>query len=46
MNTILPTLGNERKKLILLFLPICPKTGDVLEIPVLETDQKNLKISI
>ena len=44
MNTILPTLGNERKKTYSPFLPICPKTGDVLEIPVLEIDQKNLKI--
>jgi len=44
MNIILPTLGNERKKTYSPFLPICPKTGDVLEIPVVEIDQKNLKI--
>ena len=44
MDIILPTLGKERQKTYSPFLPICPKTGDVLEIPVVEIDQKNLKI--
>ena len=44
MNIILPTLGNERKKTYSPFLPICPNSGVVLEIPVLEIDQKNFKI--
>ena len=34
MNIILPTLGNERQKTYSPFLPICPETGHVLEIPV------------
>jgi lysyl-tRNA synthetase, class I len=44
MNIILPTLGKERQKTYCPFLPICPKTGCVLEIPVLEIDKKNSKI--
>ena len=34
MNIILPTLGKERQKTYSPFLPICPETGHVLEIPV------------
>jgi len=44
MNTILPTLGKERQKTYSPFLPICPETGRVLEIPVLEIDKKKSKI--
>ena len=44
MNIILPTLGKERQKTYSPFLPICPDSGHVLEIPVLEIDKKNLKI--
>ena len=44
MNIIIPTLGVERQKTYAPFLPICPDTGGVLEIPVLEIDQKNSKI--
>tara|TARA_B100000965_G_scaffold106279_1_gene87669 strand:+ start:1435 stop:2997 length:1563 start_codon:yes stop_codon:yes gene_type:complete len=44
MNIILPTLGKERQKTYSPFLPICPETGAVLEIPVLEIDEKNWKI--
>ena len=36
MNIILPTLGSERRKTYSPFLPICPETGKVLEIPVIE----------
>ena len=36
MNIILPTLGKERQKTYCPFLPICPDTGHVLEIPVKE----------
>ena len=35
MNIILPTLGKERQKTYSPFLPICPDTGVVLEIPCL-----------
>ena len=41
MNIILPTLRSERKKTYSPFLPICPDTGKVLEIPVIEVNKKN-----
>ena len=44
MDIIIPTLGKERQKTYSPFLPICPDTGIVLEIPVLEIDEKNSKI--
>ncbi len=37
-NIILPTLGQERRQTYSPFLPICPKTGRVLQVPVLECD--------
>ena len=40
MNIILPTLREERKKTYCPFLPICPKTGKVLEIPMIEINKK------
>tara|TARA_B110001452_G_scaffold42248_1_gene32401 strand:+ start:2427 stop:3989 length:1563 start_codon:yes stop_codon:yes gene_type:complete len=40
MNIILPTLRNERKKTYSPFLPICPVTGVVLEIPLIEMDKE------
>ena len=40
MNIILPTLRDERKKTYCPFLPICPDTGKVLEIPLLSMDKK------
>ena len=44
METILPTIGKERQKTYSPFLPICPESGIVLEIPVLEIDKKKSKI--
>jgi len=44
MDIIIPTLGKERQKTYSPFLPICPDTGYVLEIPVTEIDTKNSKI--
>jgi|TARA_B100001093_G_scaffold413659_1_gene403584 lysyl-tRNA synthetase class 1 len=41
MEIILPTLRSERKKTYSPFLPICPTTGKVLEIPLLEMNKKN-----
>ena len=35
------TLRSERKKTYCPFLPICPDTGKVLEIPLLEMNKKN-----
>ncbi len=44
MNIILPTLGKERQKTYSPFLPICPETGHVLEIPVKELNVEKSKI--
>ena len=40
MNIILPTLREERRKTYCPFLPICPDTGKVLEIPLIEMNKK------
>ena len=44
MNIILPTLGKERQKTYSPFLPICPDTGHVLEIPVKNVNKENSTI--
>ncbi len=44
MNIILPTLRSERRKTYSPFLPICPDTGKVLEIPIIEIDKNNNKV--
>ena len=44
MNIILPTLGKERQITYSPFLPICPESGHVLEIPILEIDKDKSKI--
>ena len=44
MEIILPTLGKERQKTYSPFLPICPETGVVLEIPVVEIIKEKSKI--
>ena len=36
MDIILPTLREERRKTYCPFLPICPSTGRVLEIPLIK----------
>lgn len=38
INVILPTLGDERKATYSPFLPICPRTGRVLQVPILTRD--------
>ncbi len=38
MELMLPTLGEERQKTYSPFLPISPKTGRVLQVPVLKRD--------
>ncbi|MCH7935758.1 MAG: lysine--tRNA ligase [Proteobacteria bacterium] len=38
INVILPTLGEERRATYSPFLPVCPKTGQVLQAPVVERD--------
>ena len=44
MDIIIPTLGKERQKTYSPFLPICPETGNVLEIPVKKIDKGKFKI--
>ncbi len=39
MEIILPTLGPERRATYSPFLPISPKTGRVLQVPILERDE-------
>lgn len=38
IDVILPTLGPERRKTYSPFLPVCPRTGRVLQVPVIERD--------
>jgi lysyl-tRNA synthetase class 1 len=38
INVILPTLGAERQATYSPFLPVCPDTGIVLQVPILERD--------
>ena len=45
MNIILPTLRSERRKTYCPFLPLCPETGKVLEIPMLNLEKKTGKIT-
>jgi lysyl-tRNA synthetase, class I len=40
MAIILPTLGPERRATYAPFLPICPRTGKVLQVPMVEHDAK------
>ena len=44
MNIILPTLREERRKTYCPFLPICPNTGKVLEIPLISMNKTNGKV--
>jgi len=38
MDVILPTLGEERRKTYSPFLPVCPRTGRVLQVPMVARD--------
>lgn len=38
INVVLPTLGEERRQTYSPFLPVCPRTGRVLQAKVLERD--------
>ncbi len=40
MEIILPTLGPERRQTYSPFLPVCPRTGNVLQVPMVERDVK------
>jgi len=43
-DIVIPTLGKERQKTYSPFLPLCPETGQVLEVPVIEIKKKEGKI--
>jgi lysyl-tRNA synthetase, class I len=36
INVILPTLGEDRKSTYSPFLPICPRTGIVMQVPIIQ----------
>ncbi len=38
MDIMLPSLGPERRATYSPFLPICPRTGNVLQVPMVETN--------
>ena len=40
MEIILPTLGPERQATYSPFLPVCPRTGRVLQVPMIERNAK------
>lgn len=45
MNVILPTLGEERRKTYSPFLPICPRTGIVLQVPMVDRNIEKRTVS-
>ena len=40
MDILLPTFGEERRKTYSPFLPVCPRTGRVLQVPMIERNAK------
>ncbi len=38
INVILPTLGPERRATYSPFLPVCPRSGQVLQVPIIDRD--------
>jgi len=40
INVVLPTLGEERRQTYSPFLPVCPDSGQVLQVPVIAHDAK------
>ena len=44
-SIVLPTLGEERKKTYSPFLPICKRTGKVLEVSIVEKDYNSGTVS-
>ncbi len=45
INVILPTLGEERRETYSPFLPISPKTGNVLQVALTKIDKENGTVS-
>jgi lysyl-tRNA synthetase class 1 len=40
MDILLPTFGEERRRTYSPFLPVCPRTGKVLQVPMIERNPK------
>ena len=40
MDILLPTFGEERRKTYSPFLPVCPRTGRVLQVPMVERNAR------
>ena len=45
INVILPTLGEERRATYSPFLPVSPKTGNVLQVAITKVDKENGTVS-
>lgn len=45
INVILPTLGEERRATYSPFLPVSPKTGNVLQVAITKIDKENGTVS-
>ena len=45
MNLMLPTFREERRKTYSPFMPICPETGVVLQVPIEKTDRSKNTVS-
>lgn len=45
MDIILPTLGEERRKTYSPFLPVCPRTGRVLQVPMEQVSPETGKVA-
>ena len=45
MDIMLPTLGEERRASYAPFLPICPTTGHVLQVPMIARDEQAATVS-
>jgi len=44
MNLMLPTFREERKQTYSPFMPICPKTGNVLQVPIEKVDPERRSV--
>ena len=42
ITVILPTLGEERRATYSPFLPICPRTGHVLQVPIISRNLEGI----
>ncbi len=44
MNLMLPTFRQERRQTYSPFMPICPESGEVLQVPIIKTDYKRASV--